>query len=1096
MTAVRVVSALDLAEIFDPASPKRPTGEQREIIESPLAPAAVVAGAGSGKTETMATRVVWLVANGLVAPERILGLTFTRKAAAELAERVRRRLAAWRSVQPGPVPLGEPTVSTYAAYAGQLVSEHAVRLGREPMARLLSAASDWQVARDVVGRWDGVAPEAFGTPATVVKLLMALSGRMSDHLVDPADVVRIGADLARLVEALPAGEKTRSPYPKGTGDIAGIVARRAALVPLVEEFTRAKEAGRARDFADEMTLAARLAAIDVVRAAERERYGAVLLDEYQDTGFAQVEMLRRLFDSGHPVMAVGDPLQSIYGWRGASTGTMTGFAPTFRHEDDTPATVFRLQTSWRNDRAVLDVANRIAGPLHDPSISVELAARGTAGPGTVRVVRTESVLAEAEWVAEALQTTWDTLPPGTRTAAVLVRKRSQIPLLEQALRWRGLPVEVVDLGGLLTVPEVADVYATLQVVADHTAGAALARLLTGARWRIGVRDLQALQQRARWLLADRRAPDAPVHVGAVVADADAGTDKDPLGEATHLVEALDDLGPEQAYSPEGHRRLVVLQAELRRLRARAAAPLPELVADIEHTTGLDVEVAARPDVHGRPDRGRAHLDRFLAEVTRFADEVDHATLAGFVAFLAAAEEEENGLGAGEVEVDPERVQVLTVHGSKGLEWDVVAVPGLVEQVFPGAKVDDDWVKAPAHLPDSLRGDADHIPHLDLSNVASRNDVGDRVKRYHDALRDRRREEERRLAYVAVTRARSTLLASGYVWDHTTKPRGVSEFLEEIRATVGEAEIWCEDADVPENPAAARVVETHWPFDPLGQRRPAVESGAALVRAAVAAARAGRAPAPVSDRAQLWAHDADLLLAERDRLAEGRVVEVDMPAHLSVSALVALRRDPDALARSLRRRMPTRPNLRARRGTAFHQWLEQRWLPKADALLDVDELPGAADESVTTSGATELAALRAAFEASAWADREPHAVEVPFEMLVGGRVVRGRMDAVFLEPDATGAGSNDRWLVVDWKTGPPPSGEGAAAAAVQLAAYRLAWADLQGVPVERVDAAFHHVLADVTVRPADLLDADQLHALLAGVDDGPDPGEGDPRGDVG
>lgn len=1080
MTTTYGVSARALAEIFDPRSPKYPTAEQQEIIEAGAAPAAVVAGAGSGKTETMATRVVWLVANGVVAPERILGLTFTRKAAAELAERVRRRLAAWRAAQPGSSPAGEPTVLTYAAYAGQLVTEHAVRLGEEPAARLLSAAADWQVARDVVGRWDGVAPEGFGIPATVVKLLMALSGRMADHLVSGPDVLRVGAALADLVDVLPPGEKARTEFPKATGDIRGVVARRAALVPLVAEFAAAKRRAGARDFADEMTLAASLARIDVVRDAERNRYAAVLLDEYQDTGFAQVEMLRRLFAGGHPVMAVGDPLQSIYGWRGASTGTMTGFAGTFRNSDRTPATVFRLQTSWRNDRAVLDVANRVAAPLHDPSISIELAARPGAGPGTVRVARAESIVAEADWVADSMLAAWEALPPdGTRTAAVLVRKRSQIPLLERALSARGLVVEVVDLGGLLTVPEVADVYATLQVVADHTAGTALVRLLTGARWRLGIRDLQALQARARWLLADRRGAGERIGADFAPDPTPGGTDAehDVLAEATHLVEALDDLGPERDYSTEGFRRLSALQKELRRLRARAAAPLPELVADVEHTIGLDVEVAARADVAGRADRGRAHLDRFLAEVSRFNDEVDHATLPGFLAFLAAAEDEENGLGAGEIEVDPERVQILTVHGSKGLEWDVVAVPGLADKVFPGAKVDDDWVKAPAHLPDSLRGDADHIPHLDVSTVASRNDVGDRIKEYHGALGVVRRDEERRLAYVAFTRARSTLLASGYVWDHTTKPRGVSEYLEEIRAGAEvQVDVWCDDTDVPDNPMAGVVVESRWPFDPLGERRPAVESGAALVRSAMAAAAQGRAAAPMSADAQLWAHDADLLLAERDRLAEGAVVEVALPTRLSVSSLVALRRDPNALARSLRRRMPTEPNQRARRGTAFHEWLEQRWLPKAQTLLDVDELPGAADESVTTTGTAELAALRAAFEASDWAAREPRAVEVPFEMLVGGRVVRGRMDAVFSENDAAG---NDRWLVVDWKTGPPPSGDRAAAAAVQLAAYRLAWADLQGVPVGQVDAAFHHVLAGVTIRPTTLLDAGQLRELVEG-----------------
>jgi DNA helicase-2/ATP-dependent DNA helicase PcrA len=214
----------------------------------------------------------------------------------------------------------------------------------------------------------------------------------------------------------------------------------------------------------------------------------------------------------------------------------------------------------------------------------------------------------------------------------------------------------------------------------------------------------------------------------------------------------------------------------------------------------------------------------------------------------------------------------------------------------------------------------------------------------------------------------------------------------------------------------------------------------------------------------------LLLAERERRAhrEGPV-PVALPGHLSVSQLVALRRDPQALARALRRPLPARPDPYARRGTAFHAWLEQRF--GAERLLDVDALPGAADEDAAPDEA--LAELQERFLASEWADRTPVEVEVPFATVIGGVVVRGRMDAVF--EDRGGL-----FDVVDWKTGRQPGGAEASAAAVQLAAYRLAWAALAGVPVERVRAAFHYVRDGVTVRPADLLDADDLAALITGI----------------
>jgi DNA helicase-2/ATP-dependent DNA helicase PcrA len=188
----------------------------------------------------------------------------------------------------------------------------------------------------------------------------------------------------------------------------------------------------------------------------------------------------------------------------------------------------------------------------------------------------------------------------------------------------------------------------------------------------------------------------------------------------------------------------------------------------------------------------------------------------------------------------------------------------------------------------------------------------------------------------------------------------------------------------------------------------------------------------------------------------------------VSALVTLRRDPAELARRLRRPMPAAPAPQARRGTAFHAWLEERF--GAARLVDLDELPGSGDELAAPDGV--LAELQAAFLASEWADRQPAEVEVPFETPLGPLILRGRIDAVY-------ADSEEGFEVIDWKTGPPPSGAELVAAGVQLAAYRLGWSRLTGVPVERVSAGFHHVAARVTLRPVDLLDEAGLLALVTG-----------------
>ncbi|MBO0822207.1 MAG: UvrD-helicase domain-containing protein, partial [Nocardiopsaceae bacterium] len=170
-----------------------PTAEQAAVIGAPLAPMAVIAGAGSGKSETMAARLVWLVVNGFVRPDRVLGLTFTRKAAAELADRVRSRLDRLnRAGLPDAPPVGEPVISTYHAYAGRLVSDHALREGLEPSMRLITPALSWQLAAHIVAAYDGPMDEIGWTPQTVTAAVLQLAGDLAEHLRQPRDVRDVG----------------------------------------------------------------------------------------------------------------------------------------------------------------------------------------------------------------------------------------------------------------------------------------------------------------------------------------------------------------------------------------------------------------------------------------------------------------------------------------------------------------------------------------------------------------------------------------------------------------------------------------------------------------------------------------------------------------------------------------------------------------------------------------------------------------------------------------------------------------------------------------------------------------------------------------
>ncbi|MFB9375542.1 ATP-dependent helicase [Kineococcus gynurae] len=1105
-----------------------PTPEQVRIIEAPVEPMLVVAGAGSGKTETMSSRVVWLVANQLVAPEDVLGLTFTRKAAGELAERVRRRLRGLRALglagpgdEAGPgqeagIGEGDPVVSTYHAYAASLVTDHGLRIGVEPASTVLSDAGSWQLATEIVERWRGDLPDVEITAGTLATAILQAAGECAEHLTDPARIDDLVTDLTGRITRLPRDDKAvrklgahvpGDPYAEVKKVLTGLRARRS-LLPLLAEYGARKREADQLDFGDQVQLAARLAReVPAVGALERSRHRVVLLDEYQDTSYAQLALLRALFGGGHPVTAVGDPHQSIYGWRGASAGNLAGFPARFRRVDDTPAAVAPLATSWRNDEAVLAAANVVAEPLSaraEGATVGRLVARPGAGPGRVRTSFAATVEEEAAEVAARIAEVWraDTArlaldPAATRrTAAVLCRRRSSFVVLHRALREAGLPVQVVGLGGLLSTPEVVDVVATLHVLHDPGRGDQLARLLTGARCRLGARDLVAL---GSWARAVHRRRLAPTLVDPAPDDLVVAPDE---VESVSLVEALDELPPPGwrdaeglGLGPEARERAGRLAQLLRRLRSRTSSlGVADLVGEVERALLLDIEVAARPGA--RPALDRANLDALADAAAGFAASSRRPTLGGFLSWLEAAEVRERGLEPGAADVSSEAVQLLTVHASKGLEWDVVAVPGLVEGTFPaGGDTASGWLGGPGGigvLPYPLRGDGAHLPQWDVVGAGTQKELDEARVRFREACGDHEMAEERRLAYVAFTRAKTELLLSGAWWDDATKPRVRSRFLTELLAAADEGRVpglvQLPGAPPPEagevNPRTAEAVRVPWPVDPLAARREDVDAGAARVRAAVLAGPEGAGrelPEGAEAEVAEWREQVRLLLAERS--AGASAPRVELPAHLSASRLVALAEDPAALALQLRRPVPQQPRASTRRGTAFHAWLEQRFT--AGRLMDLDDLPGAADE--TAENDDELAALQRNFLASPWASRDPLMVEVSVETPVAGLVVRGRIDAVFTAPD--GPHGRVRHDVVDWKTGRPPTGRARRARDVQLAVYRLAWSRWRGVPLEDVSAAFFYASTGETVRPVDLHTAADLERLVTDLPEAAGTGTG-------
>lgn len=1170
------------------------TPEQTACITAPPAPQVIVAGAGSGKTTVMAARVVWLVGTGQVAPEQVLGLTFTNKAAGELAERVRRALIAAGVTDPDVIdpdnPPGEPTISTYHAFAGRLLTEHGLRIGLEPTTRLLADATRYQLAAKVLREAPGPYPALTRSFPTLVSDLLALDGELSEHLVRPGALATYDTELLSALEHAKLSNADLRKIPE-------TAEARRSLLGLTERYRAAKRSRDLLDFGDQIALSAELALTrPEVGKILREEFRVVLLDEYQDTSVAQRLLLSALFGvgtetgegsptpTGHAVTAVGDPCQAIYGWRGASVANLDDFPEHFPHADGAPATRYSLSENRRSGGRLLQLANGLAEPLRAMHEGVEALrpAPGAERDGMVRCALLTTHTEEIDWLADSLAHLVRTgTPPGE--IAVLCRTAGDFPEIQAALVARDVPVEVVGLAGLLHLPEVADLVAVCEVLQDPGANASLVRLLTGPRWRIGPRDLALLGRRAR-LLVHRAGHADDADADQRLADAVEGTDPaevislaDALDTFLVVGDAADDGLP---FSAEARVRFARLARELRDLRRSLADPLMDVLHRVLATTGLEVELSASPQALAA--RRRETLANFLDTAARFASLDGEATLLAFLGFLRTAAQYEKGLDNA-LPGGENTVKVLTAHKSKGLEWDVVAVPGLVTGQFPSDRAREAWTAQAQVLPHALRGDAATLPALDTHDGLDAKGI----KAFKAEMKEHQHTEELRLGYVTFTRPRSLLLGSGHWWGPSQKKtRGPSAFLdalyEHCAAGHGEIEAWADEpAADEENPALAeRDADLAWPLpldaDALARRRAARDTVLAhLERLAVhgdeeapaygpgpddvpadealfeegpfeeesveepfdedwdwdalpterppgtpdTAPGTAQHPAPdtVPDTAPAapdtaphpsphipaarhpqedpaarppqedpaerltpeeartlasWDRDLDSLAGELRR-ARATVREVLVPAALSATQLLRLAEDPDGFARELARPMPRPPQPAARRGTRFHAWVESRYEELPLPMLGPDELPGGDGSDAEIADERDLAELKEAFERTAYARRTPYRVETPFQITLAGRVIRGRIDAVYR--------TGDRYEIVDWKTTRHRTAD-----PLQLAVYRLAWAELHDLLLEEVTATFLYVRSGETVRPRGLPGRAELERILL---DEPAPEDG-------
>ncbi|MEN9736050.1 MAG: hypothetical protein RL129_760 [Actinomycetota bacterium] len=1054
-----------------------PTAEQKEIIESThFGPALIIAGAGSGKTETMSARVLWLVANGFATPDEILGLTFTRKAAGELSSRIRTRLRQMN------LP-GSATVSTYHSYAGKVLAEHGIRLGIDTDTDPIGEAAAWQIANKIVTNFEDELPAIKHSPKTIVNKVLALVDQLGEHGKDLAELEKVSNDWLEKFQSITSGDN------KGVQTALASLQERLALIPMIKRFNEERFENGQLTFSDQMSLAAQLVNSEFredIARVERAKYKIVLLDEYQDTSYSQVRFLTGLYGAdsslgAHSVTAVGDPNQSIYGWRSASAGTISAFPKEFGAPHDTKE--FTLLTTWRNDEAILGLANTTIKQLNKlanederylkvakaMSSVKELKPSPKAGVGEVVVGQYESMQSEAQGIAEYFAKAWhapereSAALKNRTTFAVLVRSKKYIPEIEQALREHNIPVEVVGLGGLIHIPEVADLIALVRTLINPDAGSSLFRLLIGPHLNLGPRDLQGLGRYVKDVAKANGASASATFAEVLEKGIPTILEADDFAVGS-AIEAIDDFenAPKEYFTKVGYERLLKLSKELAALRRRMNGSVTDALIEAEKYLYLDSEVLLH--IHNRS--GRKHLDQFLDEAAKF--ERTGGTLNMFLEWLQIADDEESGIKVSSVDVTAEAVQILTIHSAKGLEWDFVAVPGLVKKDFPSSGQEGTaWTKNIGELPIQMRGDRDALIDFGFpSGDPKASEVNKKLELFEDDVKKLRLFEEYRLAYVAFTRAKTNLICTASWFGQGIQARDPSEFFSLV-AEYALSNPHCgkliSDTAKPDfaNPNREKPREGIWPT--LSSRAQEVIASANFVKSVPAIS--------ITELAQLTDEvyeDAHALIREADA-RENRIL-IAMPSRISVSTMVNLKQDPQALALNLRRPVPNHIDKYARRGTQFHLWLEN-YFKSSELINDEAMFPGIASDESTED--FPLKELQEKWLASEWAkdNRAPVAggVEVPFETTVAGVLLRGRIDAVYKD--------GDTYTVVDWKTGKVKHGDDLEVAAIQLAMYRLAYAKLTGIPIEKISGAFHYVGHNQTVRPADLLSAQELEEII-------------------
>jgi superfamily I DNA/RNA helicase/RecB family exonuclease len=824
-----------------PTAPPALDPQQRAVVDHAGGPLLVLAGPGTGKTTTLVEALVDRVENRGADPSSVLALTFSRKAAEQLRDRVTARLGR---------TMATTLSSTFHSFAYGLVRRYsAAELYAAPL-RLLSAPEQDVVLQELLrgshedALWPSALDRAVGTRGFAREVQAVLS-RAREKGLDPVDLKALGeeADVPELV----------------------------AAAQFMQQYQVILDDQSSIDYPELIHRAVLLAEQPAIRADLRSRFAHVFVDEYQDTDPSQVRLLRALAGDGRDLTVVGDPDQSIYAFRGAEVRGILDFPRAFPRADGRPAATVALRTTRRFGPRLLRLSRSVVSGLATTgAVDAEVFAAfrhpealvGPHGPGRAEVLTFDTERGETEHVADLLRRAHleDDVP--WSEMAVLVRSgRTSIPRLRRALGAAGVPVEVAsDDTPLVQEPAVLPLLDALRAVVDlhrddpsdvDHLGADRAEALLGSP--VGGLDATEVRALARALRAREKqaaaAADEPSSATRSSADLLRAALVDP-----DLLSGLRERGAAKA------RDLAVLLRQARDL-LEGGATAEEVLWLLWSGTDWPRRLRRGVDLGGQAAR-LAHRDLdavcALFEVAaRTEEQRGHTSVAAFLEQLRAQEIPADTLA--DRGVRGAAVRLLTAHRSKGLEWRLVVVAHVQDEAWPDLRRRSTLLHA------------DRIGADGLLPAPGRREL---------------LAEERRLFYVACTRARERLLVTAVASpeDDGEQP---SRFVDELAAAA--------QADG----AAGFVTHRHLqgrPRRPLSLpglvadlRRTLSEptSSPALRRAAAdrlallaRASHAGRPLVPAADPGQWW--------GTRARSLSGVPVErPDEPVTLSASALQAV-----------------------------------------------------------------------------------------------------------------------------------------------------------------------------------------------------------------